>query len=286
MMKPMLVSSGQLKPDSDRYAFEPKWDGYRALITVSRQTLTIQSRNGFDMTSRYPELAGLKGAVSESIVLDGEIVVLNENGDPDFAALWFRNRSGADHEGQLCFVAFDVLQRGNEVLIDRPFHERRAMLEDLQLAGPHWCTTPSFVADGAALFEATRQRGLEGVVAKRVDSKYKPGIRSRSWTKTKHMQERNFALLGWISPEEWRGDRGCVVLGLRTLEGGLAVAGFVESGYGRELVEQLPQLTRGEVRRWSEPGVVCPSSGMTGRVRYLEWSTAGGLRHASIVARH
>lgn len=126
--------------------------------------------------------------------------------------------------------------------------------------------------------------GLEGVVAKRLDSKYRPGIRSRAWTKTKHFQQRTFALLGWLPPEEWRQDRGCVVLGLRS-EAGIAVAGVVESGYGRDLVEQLPRLTRAQLRALREGGRVWEDDDpMVGQVKYLEWSPAGGLRHATIVS--
>lgn len=108
--------------------------------------------------------------------------------------------------------------------------------------------------------------GLEGVVAKRLDSLYRPGQRSRSWTKTKHFQTRNFALLGWLPPKEWREDRGCVIVGLRS-NAGIAVAGVVESGYGHELVEQLPQLTRSEYRSLSQPGRVWEGGARMGRQR-------------------
>lgn len=138
------------------------------------------------------------------------------------------------------------------------------------------------VGAGSALFAATKEMGLEGVVAKRLDSRYRPGIRSRSWTKTKHFQTRTFALLGWLPPEEWRGDRGCVVLGLGA-DKGLAVAGVVESGYGRELVEQLPWLTREHLRRLQEPGRLWEGGEcLVGEVKFLEWSPAGGLRHATL----
>ena len=92
---------------------------------------------------------------------------------------------------------------------------------------------------------------LEGVVAKRVDSRYQPGLRSKAWIKTKHMQTRTFALLGWLPPEEWRGDPCCVVLGLPSEEG-MRLAGVVEWGYGRELVKQLPQLSRKDYRKLPE----------------------------------
>lgn len=87
-MKPMLLTSAPLKPDSDRYAFEVKWDGFRALVSTSRRGVTITSRNGNDMTPRYPELQGI---TRRDLLLDGEIVCLDDHGNPDLAALWFRS---------------------------------------------------------------------------------------------------------------------------------------------------------------------------------------------------
>lgn len=169
-------------------------------------------------------------------------------------------------------------------MIDRPHRERRRILEDLDVNGSHWCAPEIHVGDGAALFAATKEMGLEGVVGKRLDSRYRPGLRSRSWTKTKHFQTRQFALLGWLPPEEWRQDRGCVVLGLQTKEG-IGVAGVVESGYGRDLVNQLPRLTRSELRELQKPGRVWEGEDrLVGEVKYLEWRPAGGLRHAALIS--
>ena len=281
-IKPMLVTAAPLRPDSDKYAFEVKWDGFRAVIAASPSAVRIWSRNGHDMTARYPELQAIAGAVTTPVILDGEIVCLDDKGRPDFAALWFRSRGSSSPA--VCFMAFDVLEVGGREVIDKPYSERRSMLEELGLSGPHWCTPAIHIGDGAALFSATKEMGLEGVVAKRLDSRYRPGIRSKSWTKTKHFQTRNFALLGWLPPKEWRQDRGCVVLGLRS-ESGVAMAAVVESGYGRDLVEQLPRLTRSELRRLQEPGRVWEGNDpIVGAVKYLEWSPAGGLRHATLVS--
>jgi bifunctional non-homologous end joining protein LigD len=275
----MLVSSGPLPADSRRYAFEVKWDGYRALIDASPGGVTMWSRNGHVLTGRYPELQGLGRALSCGVVLDGEIVAVGEDGKPDFAALWFRTRGSS--ERPVCFMAFDVLRLDGEDVMDRPYRERRALLEGLQLQGSHWRTPESHVGAGEALLESTRRLGLEGVVVKRLDSRYRPGLRSKAWIKSKHMQTRTFALLGWIPPQEWRGDRGCVVLGLRS-ENGISVAGVVESGYGRELVDRLPQFTRNDYRRLQAGGSWHGRVELVGEVQYLEWSSAGGLRHATL----
>ena len=128
---PMLAASGPLPEDSAKWAYEVKWDGFRALLQASPAGVTITSRNGYDMTSRYPELEGLRHAVSAPVLLDGEIVALDADSRPDFAALWFRSRGSVDPEARLCFMAFDVLQLGGEVLMDRPYRERRGILEEL-----------------------------------------------------------------------------------------------------------------------------------------------------------
>jgi ATP-dependent DNA ligase len=110
----MLVSTGSLRPDSGKYAFEVKWDGFRALVDASPGGVTIASRNGYAMTGRYPELRGLRDAVSTEVLFDGEIVALDGDNKPDFTALWFHSRGSADPGGRLCFMAFDVLRLGDE----------------------------------------------------------------------------------------------------------------------------------------------------------------------------
>ncbi len=278
-LTPMLVTPGPIPRAQHRYAFEVKWDGFRALVGLDQTGVQVWSRNGHDMTTRYPELQEL-GERQGRTVLDGEIVVLDASGKPDFAGLWFRGRGGS--ACRVVFMLFDVLELDGRPLIDTPYRDRRQILEDLDLQGTCWCVPHIEIGAGDALFAATREMGLEGIVAKRLDSRYKPGARSRAWVKTKHFQTRNFALLGWLPPEEWRQDRGCVVLGLQT-ERGIAVAGTVESGYGRALVEQLPRMTRAELRALQRPDRVWEGDAVIAAVKYLEWSSAGGLRHASIV---
>lgn len=280
--RPMLVSSGTLPTDSEKWSYEVKWDGFRALVDASSAGVTVWSRNGYDMTDRYPELCRLRDGVNKRVILDGEIVCLDGDGKPDFAGLWFRSRGATDRA--VCLMAFDVLELKGKVLMERPYRERRRVLENLDLNSGYWCTPEIHIAEGQALFRATKEMGLEGVVAKRLDSRYRPEVRSKSWIKTKHFQTRTFALLGWLSPEEWRGDRGCVVLGLESNDG-IMFAGVVESGYGRDLVDQLPHVTRAELRALQQPGRAWEGEPpLVGEVKFLEWSPAGGLRHATIMS--
>ncbi len=104
----MLVSTGSLPPDSDNWSYEVKWDGFRALIDASPNGVTVWSRNGYDVTARYPELQQLASAVSTLVLFDGEIVCLDDDGKPDFAALWFRSRGSSTPA--VCYMAFDVLR--------------------------------------------------------------------------------------------------------------------------------------------------------------------------------
>ena len=241
MFKPMLVTSGRLPPDSEKWSYEVKWDGFRALIEAAPSGIKIWSRNGHDMTSSYPELQALASGVRRPLVLDGEIVSLDSDGTPDFAALWFRSRGSSSPA--VCFMAFDVLEVGGKDLIDEPYRERRRILEQLNISGPHWCTPEIHIGEGAALFDATKEMGLEGVVAKRLDSRYRPGLRSKSWTKTKHFQTRTFALLdgcrrrsGAATAVVWRWDSNRA-MGSRSPASSSQATGGSSSSSSRRLLE-------------------------------------------------
>ncbi len=178
----MLVSSGTLPRDSERWSIEAKRDGLSgAGRGVVRRAHDLE-RNGNDMSARYPELQGFRENTNIS-GLDGEIVCF-DSGGPDFLAVW--NRSRGQTSPPVCFMAFDALQVGDELLVDRPYVSDAGSWKTSS-SGPHRCTPPSNVGEGAALFVATKEMGLEGVVAKRPDSRYRPGLRTRSWVKTKHL---------------------------------------------------------------------------------------------------
>jgi bifunctional non-homologous end joining protein LigD len=197
----MLAKSGEL-PERGDYAYELKWDGFRALVRTG--DLRVRSRRGWDMTGLLPELAELPAEA----VLDGEIVAFDAQGQPSFELVCKRLLHG-DKTVPLRFIAFDLLALDGETLLEQPWSERRRQLELLQLNGPYWQTQEIF-DDGAALFAAVCEQGLEGVICKRRSERYRPG--ERRWLKVKNRsyyrfeQERELARSGRASSRvrAWR----------------------------------------------------------------------------------
>jgi bifunctional non-homologous end joining protein LigD len=189
--RPMLAASGPILGEAGDYAFEPKMDGWRAIVRIGAAGLKVSTRNGHDVTPSVPELHALSETVAgRTVVLDGELVA--HKGTPSsFYRLSGRMAARrpvavdtARRRTPATFVAFDVLWLDGDVT-GAPYRERRAMLEALHLQGPAWCTVSAFEGAGAEVFAACTALGLEGLVAKRLDSRYEPGVRSKAWVKAK-----------------------------------------------------------------------------------------------------
>jgi bifunctional non-homologous end joining protein LigD len=178
LLEPMLARSGKL-PLSGDYAYELKWDGFRAIVSTEG-SLRVRSRRGWDMT----EHVGFLAELPVRAVLDGELVALDQDGKPDFLELCgcvlMRQRSTP-----LSFMAFDVLSVDDEPVVSLPYSERRRILESLGLNAAQW-RTPEAFDDGEALWAAVCELELEGVVAKRRSGRYVPG--GRAWIKAKNRE--------------------------------------------------------------------------------------------------
>ena len=173
----MLARSGPIPTRGD-WSFEVKWDGFRAIVSTEGAPLRVRSRRGWDMTPLLPELSALPA----SGTFDGELVAFGPDGCPDFPLLCERmlmRRPGI----AVTYMVFDLLSLDGEDLTRAPYSERRTQLEELDLNGVFW-QTPETFDDGEALFEAVCAHELEGVVAKRRCSRYRPG--DRGWVKTKN----------------------------------------------------------------------------------------------------
>ncbi len=228
VVQPMLAvpaeRAGGLPDDAERWAYEVKWDGMRVLADVRDGRVRLTSRRENDVTVAFPELAGL-AAVHPDVLLDGEVVVLR-GGVPSFAALAERfhirdaGRAAAlARVAPATLIAFDVLRLYGVDLTGRPWQERREALERLAPSGSAWQISPAY-DDGAALLEATREQGLEGIVAKRRASPYRPGARTADWVKVAHQRVQSCVVGGWRQRERRRragrvaaaravGRRGC-----------------------------------------------------------------------------
>ena len=180
----------------------------------------LTNRRGGEITSHYPELAGLAEALApRSAVLDGEVVTFDEKGQTSFQRLQRRMHVAQPTprllaETPVVFVAFDVLWLDGELLVDRPQSERRRLLDGLGIKGPHWQTAPVLDASPEELLEACRNAGLEGFMAKRLDAPYLPGRRSSAWSKVKCGRRREFVVGGWSSGQGSRHETiGSLALG-------------------------------------------------------------------------
>ena len=276
---PMLATAADhLPPDGDDWAYEMKWDGYRAIVEVADGHLRIVSRRGNDLTARYPELSGLTDAVDVDVVLDGELVVLDETGRPSFQEL-------QQHTAPAAYFCFDVLRLDGRDVTALPWHERRALLDRLALSSDRWQTPPATVRDGTRTSDTARALGLEGVVAKRVDSPYTPGKRvERVAQGAVHPPTR--ARGRWLAAgrRPTRRHRGLAARGLlrrwhagvrrsrglgprrprRAMRSHVSWCGATPRPSPRR-VPRLPDAV------WVEPDVVA-------EVRFSEWTTDGVLR--------
>jgi bifunctional non-homologous end joining protein LigD len=242
-IEPMLARSGAV-PDGDGWALEVKFDGIRAQLRVDGSSLCLRSRPGRDRTSAFPELAALAGVLGRRrVILDGELVCFSENGDPDFERLRARLRSHgraaalASSRAPATFLAFDLLHLDGRSTLRLPYAARRELLERLELEGPAWRTPRGFVGQAAAVLAATAECGLEGVVAKRLDSPYAPRTRGAAWVKHKHRRSEPFVITAWAPAQPRRPES--FLLARRLADGGLEPAGSVSLGLPGEARERL-----------------------------------------------
>jgi bifunctional non-homologous end joining protein LigD len=281
----MSSTSADVLPKGADWLYEPKWDGYRALVTVSSGEVTFTSRRANDLTQRFADLARRVAPAlrSADAVLDGEICALDERGRSSFSLL----QSGT---GTLALIVFDLLELDTEPLIDLPLTERRTRLEKLvDRSRGSVLVSPQF-DDGDALLVAAQEQGLEGVVAKRADSPYQPGQRSLDWRKLKVRQNQEVVVVGYTKGQGRRSAGfGSLVVAVHEA-GGLRWAGNVGTGYSDAEIDRLlkimkplqrpdsplaevpkmPRIRRGDIV-WVEPKLVA-------QVVFAEWTHEGHLR--------
>jgi bifunctional non-homologous end joining protein LigD len=263
--------------------FEPKWDGIRGVLAWDGRVVTLHTRTDAEVSARYPELA--PDPHLAPCVVDGEVVVL-AGGRASFERL--QQRAALTPAGMrdhpVSFVAFDLLHLGARSLLGTPIEERRRLLDGLGLGGPFVTVAP--VADGTALWEVVVGRDLEGMVAKRAASPYRPGVRSADWRKVAHLHTVK-AVVGGFTPGEGgrSGSFGALALGLWD---GLRLRwiGNVGSGFGDRQLEAI-RGALDEMRRPHSafhpdpelPAMTAVEPALVAAVDYRNWTTAGRIRH-------
>jgi DNA ligase D-like protein (predicted ligase) len=284
---PMLATAGT-PFDSAEFLFEIKWDGTRAAAYVEDGRVRLVNRRRADITHRYPDLSAL-GRLPAGTVLDGEIVVLRD-GLPDFEALLSREqaqsglkiRSGVNAL-PATYVAFDQMYRGFGSVCGESLETRRDMLRQTMqpVRSERIVMSEGIVEEGFAYFERVVERKLEGVVAKRLSSPYRPGKRSDDWQKIKSQLTLVAAVIGYIPSPDRPGDFRSLIIAAE-VHGKLVCVGKVGSGFDAQTHDRALAYVKANPRetsvvastekgKWVEPGLFCT-------VAYFEWTKTGQLR--------
>jgi bifunctional non-homologous end joining protein LigD len=299
-VEPMKATLGTLPRDDRAYGYEIKWDGARAIAYCSGGRVILESRNLLDVTPQYPELRAIGRQLgSREAVLDGEIVALDEDGRPSFQLLQRRMHLRSDTEIRrrakqvpVTYMAFDVLYLEGRSTMGLPYEHRRELLEGLELEGASWQTPAYHRGEGKALLEASRERGLEGIIAKRLESVYVPGRRTKEWIKVKNVRSQEMVIGGWLPGKGRREDMiGALVVGYYEPDDGerrLRYAGKVGTGFTEEdlrrLAERLEPLRRDDSPfegRQPPRETVFVEPRLVAEIDFAEWTSAGTLRHPS-----
>jgi bifunctional non-homologous end joining protein LigD len=285
----LALLASELPPNGREWAFEYKWDGVRAVYYQRPGRTRILARSENDITASYPELSALSAILkNRSMVLDGEIIALDDHHRPSFSRL--QRRMHVQHptksllaDTPVFYVIFDVLFLDGKELIGQPYSIRRKRLEELDLSTPFSGIGPAHINRGKAMLKTAADRGLEGMVAKKMDSIYIPGFRSPNWLKFKVIQRQELVIGGWTPQEGAPGRVSSLLLGY--YEGGnLNFAGRIGTGFTdeehRRLAKKFKEL---ETRNSPFHGPVSRVRGTTflkpklvAEVEYRRWP-AGGL---------
>ena len=281
-IQPMLAQTSEKPFSSPQWIFEIKWDGYRAIAETGKEVVKLYSRNGLSFVSKYPALTDALQAIKTPAVLDGEIVVLNEDGKADFQRL----QDYVNHGQDLYYYVFDLLFLKGEDLRGKPLLQRKSLLKKLLKDQPIIRYCDHIVEDGAAFFNAAKRQNLEGIMAKKADSIYLSGKRTSHWLKIKNQRSLEAVIGGYTGPPGNRKHFGALLLGLFKNKK-LRYIGHTGTGFNARQLQQVyekmqPLVTAkspfennvpvNNPATWIKPQLTCT-------VQYTERTDAGALRH-------
>jgi bifunctional non-homologous end joining protein LigD len=281
-LRPTLATLTDKPFDDPDWVFETKWDGFRAIAVAGPGHASLYSRNGNDISRKYPSICAALAAIKYEAVLDGELVALDAHGRSRFQLLQNVGRNSA----RLLYCVFDLLYLDGKDLRGRPLLERKTLLEQILPKSPLLLYSTQVAGDGIKAFNRAKRAGEEGVMAKLANGRYHSGIRTREWLKVKASQEQEVVIVGFTAPKGQRRFFGSLLLAVRDGKDwryvGRAGTGFTQGGL-RELHAKLtPLITKAKPiaekvpnegnTTWVKPKLVA-------EVRFTEWTAAGEMRH-------
>lgn len=281
-VSPMLCTLVKEAFSGDDWLFEIKWDGYRLISRVQKNKVEMLSRSGLDYTSKYPPLAKALKQLKHDVILDGEAVVFNQEGKPDFDSLQLYN----GHDTPITYCAFDILWIDGYDLMDMPLVERKEILQTL-LSGNQVIRYSEHFDDGLALYHQMQQLNLEGMVAKKRNSEYQPGNRGRDWVKIPTRKRQEFVIGGWAESDKARSFRS-LLFGAYNAKGEFEWIGRSGGGYKEKempgILKQLKAIeieespfvnrvldTKGAISHWVKPQLVA-------NFEFATWTKTGRIR--------
>ncbi|MBI2269743.1 MAG: DNA ligase D [Bacteroidetes bacterium] len=282
-IKPMLAKETEKPFDDKDWLYEIKWDGYRTIAELKDGNIQLYSRNGITFNSSYPLVIKELKKININAVLDGEIVVMDEDGNPNFQLL-------QDHENNrkyaICYYVFDILFLAGKNICSSPLWERKKLLKKIIKKNDVVKYSDHISEKGKDFFNVAMKRNLEGIVAKKADSEYYPGKRTKEWLKIKNHKSQDAIIAGFTKPTGSRKHFGALVLGV--LDGSsLKYIGHTGSGFDNQLLKEVSDLLTPLIRdtspfdktvktnrpvTWVKPVLVC-------EIKYSEWTKDGIMRH-------
>ena len=281
----MLATLVDAPFDDPEWAFEIKWDGYRAIAEIGRKEKRLYSRNGVSFATDYPDIFEALDDVKSPAVIDGEIVALDSRGRPRFQLL---QKYKDNPEIPLLYCVFDLLVLDGRDVRKRPFSERKALLRKLLPRGARTLIRYSehSTRAGKRVFREAAKKDLEGIVAKRLSSGYHSGVRTRDWLKIRHQQGQEAVICGFTEPKGQRSHFGALLLGVYE-NGRLRYAGNAGTGFSEKTLALLMSKMKRLVTKRSPLGELTDIKGpvtwvrpaLVANVKFSEWTDEGRMRH-------
>jgi bifunctional non-homologous end joining protein LigD len=282
-IKPMLARPTEKAFDDKDWLFEIKWDGYRAIADKTEKEILLYSRNGLSFQQTYPIVVDQLKKIKADAILDGEIVVLNDEGKPDFQ---FLQHYSENQNRPIQYYIFDLLELNGEDTTVLPLIERKELLQKIIPENPVIKYSDHILKNGKSFFQVSEEQNLEGIMAKKIDSKYYPGKRTSDWLKIKNHKTAEAIIAGYTPPEGSRKYFGSLILALKG-KNKFIYAGNAGTGFNQQSLQELYDLLQPLVQNkspfsekiknnssatWVKPEIIC-------EVKYSEVTADGKFRH-------